>query len=1131
MGFWSTFGRIAIGAGLIAASIFVPGLGAAAPFIFSVGASLSLSGATAALVKKPDDAPIKGLQIVTKESAAARRTVYGHAKVGGIITFQTPAEANNVNMLVLVTVTGHIIEGVTRVYFNNEALSMEAIDTRSAPTGGVDGVSLDQAAWPSAAETRALMQVSRGDDGQRGDVPYDSLITDSGGVWTAAHAQRGCGNVYLRLNYKKEDFPNGAPSISFALYGKPIYDPRSNPLLTVIGATNASPIVIETSSAHGLSLGDIVRLRDILGNTAANGEWFILQDIDSTHFSIDGGVGNGAYISGGSVFKLAWSDNAALCAADYLLTTKLRGGFGATYDEIDWPVLEDAADVCDEAVTVPLDSTVSPPTTTTERRYTINGVFEWGAPIDVLGKFAAAMAGIIIPISGKWVILPGKLRTATFTLTDKDIVAPISFDARRKTRDLYNAVKGTYISRADKYEETDFPPVLSDTYKSEDGGDRIFNDISLPFTTSPWAAQRLASIDLERNRRQISAEVVCTMAAYVVQPGSVIQWTHARLWTDKLFEVVNSTVAVEDMESGPSMVTRLSLVEVDAGVYADTDYVIPEPLPVFDPPDIPWTPTLFVDDDGCVAYYTIEGDLVVVACPEVYADIGLRFAVDESGFFGTFDKPAFRLQDSGSRIVYRIELSDIAETSISQPISYRFDTTGRYLAVLYRLADLNKYVARLYYLGESGLVGDPRSGEDEIYDLNAQVIETGYSDDIDTWTPELTNDTASGLWVDVFCTQDGKLYILEATEEIDSEAITHVYYKTRRIQGGIPGSTLIFEVPYNEVDSGFYWQSLHENSRIIKGDQSSIQLVRDTFPDTEGVDPYTADVLHSTLLTPIHHQNIVLDLQPYDVRIVNSQTGIMIHNRGRVDFDGNPIVGLKVVKLVGGQYVSLDSTNTKSDLMAESLYSVALYPPSLVLTSLGSAGSPGSDGYCCDGNGEVRLFGISGADFSVDPDGGEIITPQAGSPIVNELTSYIRLTLPSNPVDGKIYVMGDITYTFRDSVTTAYDVKKGASTSATASNLYKAITDTGSPGTDYGIGTVAHPDLIGVVQVSNFLRVRPSGEATTHIAFSHNIGSSTMIDMGRLPGGKGEEVWRQMPDDFGFCNMVTAFGVRAELQA
>lgn len=65
-------------------------------------------------------------------------------------------------------------------------------------------------------------------------------------------------------------------------------------------ASNTGPIVITTSSAHGLVGTEVVYISGVLGNTAANGFWNVLI-LSTTTFALVGSTGNGAYSSGGTV--------------------------------------------------------------------------------------------------------------------------------------------------------------------------------------------------------------------------------------------------------------------------------------------------------------------------------------------------------------------------------------------------------------------------------------------------------------------------------------------------------------------------------------------------------------------------------------------------------------------------------------------------------------------------------------------------------------------------------------------------------------------------------------------------------------------------------------------------------------
>jgi hypothetical protein len=66
----------------------------------------------------------------------------------------------------------------------------------------------------------------------------------------------------------------------------------------------------------------------------------------------------------------------------------------------------------------------------------------------------------------------------------------------------------------------------------------------------------------------------------------------------------------------------------------------------------------------------------------------------------------------------------------------------------------------------------------------------------------------------------------------------------------------------------------------------------------------------------------------------------------------------------------------------------------------------------------------------------------------------------------------EITYKFKNTISAAYDVKIGATIAASLLNLAKAMNASGIAGTDYGVGTVANPDVTAnETIVGNTLRV------------------------------------------------------------
>lgn len=94
---------------------------------------------------------------------------------------------------------------------------------------------------------------------------------------------------------------NAEENLGYWVNGTAVWTPATQLTPTVSGATNANPIVVQTSVAHGLNTGDVVSIVGCLGNTAANGLGWIVTLVDPTHFSISA-QGNGNYTGGGNLY-------------------------------------------------------------------------------------------------------------------------------------------------------------------------------------------------------------------------------------------------------------------------------------------------------------------------------------------------------------------------------------------------------------------------------------------------------------------------------------------------------------------------------------------------------------------------------------------------------------------------------------------------------------------------------------------------------------------------------------------------------------------------------------------------------------------------------------------------------------
>lgn len=255
-----------------------------------------------------------------------------------------------------------------------------------------------------------------------------------------------------------------------------------------------------------------------------------------------------------------WTDNAALCLANYLMDAEF--GLGCAPSEIDMDSLEIAADICDEVVTNRDGST--------EKRYAANGAFQASRSNnhkDILQALCDAMGGYIGYSSGKWRFYAGAWRAPVAHFTEGDLRSGLSIKAKPSKRDVVNAVRGKYRGSKSFWTWTDYPPVRNSFYQDEDG-ERLWLEQDLLFTTSPAACQRIAKIRLEESRQPIEITADFSLAAMNVLVGENVTLTLERLGFDaKEFVVTEWQCNPNISASAGAPFIRLRLRETAAGVF------------------------------------------------------------------------------------------------------------------------------------------------------------------------------------------------------------------------------------------------------------------------------------------------------------------------------------------------------------------------------------------------------------------------------------------------------------------------------------------------------------------------------------------------------------------------------------
>ena len=254
------------------------------------------------------------------------------------------------------------------------------------------------------------------------------------------------------------------------------------------------------------------------------------------------------------------TSNAALCVADYMASARFGLGIGVgDPDGIDAGDLIASANICDQWV-ARIGGGVEP-------RYSCDGiVYLDQTPKTIIEDMLTAMQGRAVFTGGRWRIFAGAYRVPTVTLTADDAVAGgITVTPRIPLRDNFNAVRGQFFAPENDWQPDDFPPIRSAVYRNEDGGVERWADIDLPFTTSPSMAQRLAKIELETQRRQMTVRFSGKLKCLRCAAGDTVLLTYPRLGIEAKQFVVTSMSTRADPDQG--VVVDMILRETSPLVY------------------------------------------------------------------------------------------------------------------------------------------------------------------------------------------------------------------------------------------------------------------------------------------------------------------------------------------------------------------------------------------------------------------------------------------------------------------------------------------------------------------------------------------------------------------------------------
>ena len=534
----------------------------------SIGASIALAVASFAVsyysIKKArDDAKkargaggARARKTMFRQAITSRKILYGQCNVSGPIVFLHTTD-NDKTMHIVVAIATHEIFRFDQFFANGSALNLDGDVTTGLRTTAAGTEVGDR------YRNKLFIRAFRGADDQ---LACQELIDAAPDMWDMNRRLRGIAYFYVRLIQDADAFPNGTPNINCIVKGKMIDDIRrpldaEGNLLTTQAdiaarfakydnywSDNAALVLYDylRYDPYGMGLGvdDIDYASFVVGANLADerqvrvGTKRVLLTGDSTH--------SGLFFSGYRIRMVNNAPRIRLTAARTLGDAR-RGRFSYT-------------DSADDSVTINYGF---------ESRYTINGVVDTAhRPKGIIANMLLAQAATFTISNGRIHLLPANYPVPMLTFTEKDAVGRWAVTPKVSGQDRFNAVKGTHISPAADWEETDYPIITHANFMAEDGGRRLTEELPLDYTLSSSMAQRLANLHLLEARQELTASIVVNLKGLRVQVGDTIKITKP-VWgfNEKVFRVITFDIAPRTNGDSTALVCQMTLKETAAAVY------------------------------------------------------------------------------------------------------------------------------------------------------------------------------------------------------------------------------------------------------------------------------------------------------------------------------------------------------------------------------------------------------------------------------------------------------------------------------------------------------------------------------------------------------------------------------------
>lgn len=538
----------------------------------------------------------RGMAITSRQPAAFRQIVYGEQRVGGIIIYQSTTGSEHDQYNFVIVLAGHVIDSIVNVYLDGRQIYWQGsgagwIVRNGIGVGGIadgsDHIGPDGQTYNFGGTGHSgLYFEPRFGDQSDGDVIGGLTANDPHWATTGAGSPwvGGCPYGYLKIEYNQSVFPN-VPEIKFTIRGKnDIFDPRTG---TRGYTTNWALIVADVITNADFGLGDdsvnqdqliaAANVCDEQISLAAGGT----EDRYAAHWHTDTGTAPGDMLQ---TLMSAAAGRLSRIGGEWYIWPAYWQGPSFSFDEtvlagpVQWTPTRSLRELWNRvngtyiAPNFPYNSQVYP-----SDLYDTNGWYN----------------GMI---ANTW---PFAFQPTNYPQYAQDPLHGYAFDAllfedsgaqaydAGKTYNIDDAVfVSTLLYRSLIDGNVGNTPASSPTDWAVWQGNLLPKELGQPCCLSVAQAQRVAKIQLLRNRQQGSGTLAMQLEAWQMQPVDVFNQTFAALgWIGKQLEVTKVDWAVQkDRDGSPKVVVSFGVQETDISVY---EWSTSEELTVYDVPSSP----------------------------------------------------------------------------------------------------------------------------------------------------------------------------------------------------------------------------------------------------------------------------------------------------------------------------------------------------------------------------------------------------------------------------------------------------------------------------------------------------------------------------------------------------------------